>query len=242
MKKSMKQYGYVLVALALAACGGAEESGAQEESSSASSAGGERRREPDDGLAISGLMGTIRQDQVQNALNPRMPRFQRCFEQRMRAVELLGGDIRLAFRIRVDGTVLWVYPAESDIGDRDTERCVLEVAASTQFPRPSGGEAEFRWGFGLDIADGVRPPLHWQADALGRAADAARQLGRQCQARGEGHTITAYIAPGGALLAAGGTMPDETATDALECILAGVRALPLPDPGSYPAKITFTVR
>lgn len=230
----------ILLVLGLGACGGDAETTDETEQSTTS--GSEERREPNDGLAISGLMGTIRQDQVENALHPRLPRFQRCFEQRMGTVELLGGEIRMAFRIHVDGTVAWVYPSESDIGDRDTERCVLGIAASTRFPQPRGGEAEFQWGFGLDPADDLRPPLHWREDSLGRAADEVAALGRRCNARGPGHTITAYISPGGEVLAAGGTMPDQDAGDALDCILEGVRGMAMPDPGSYPAKITFTVR
>ncbi len=238
----MKQctFSCLCLVLGVAGCGGGET--ASDDTEQSTTSGSERPRPVEDNLAVSGLMGTIRQDQVENALNPRMGRFQRCFEQRMRAVELLGGSIRLAFRIHLDGSVAWVYPTETDVGDRDTERCILDVARSTRFPQPRGGEAEFHWGFGLDPDEGLRPPLSWGDDSLRTAAEEVRALGRRCNARGPGHTITAYIEPGGAVLAAGGTMPDENGEDALECILEAVRAIAMPDPGSYPAKITFTVR
>lgn len=236
----MKQW-WCILALGLVACGGSSD-GAQTETQTSETSGSERRPEANDGLGVTGLMGTIRQDQVENALNPRMGRFQRCFMDRMGSVELLGGNIRLAFRVHVDGSVAWVYPEETDIGDRETEQCVLGVARGTRFPQPRGGEAEFHWGFGLDPSEDLRPPLSWEADALGRAADDMRALGRRCGARGPGHTITAYINPGGEVLAAGGTMPDPESETALDCILEGVRGASMPDPGSYPAKITFTVR
>src|SRR5690606_38221140 len=108
--------------------------------------GSETRREREDGVQITGLMGTISREEVEDALNPRMPRFTRCFAQRLGDVEFLAGDIRMAFRISTEGTVLWVYPASSSIGDRETEQCVLGVARETRFPRPHGGEAEFAWG------------------------------------------------------------------------------------------------
>jgi hypothetical protein len=205
------------------------------------SSGGEVQNGTDaDGVSISGLMGTIRRDQIENALNPRMTRFTRCFAQRMGDVEYLGGDIRMSFRVHTDGTVAWVYPADSDIGDRDTERCVIEVARSTRFPRPRGGEAEFSWGFGMDPPDDVRPPLRWEASALGERAEDVAALGAECGARGA-YRVTAYVAPEGAVVAAGGTMPDAESETALECILERVRAMEMPDPGSYPAKITFEV-
>lgn len=225
-------------ALVMSGCGGPSES-ASEASAAADTSGDEREREPNDGAEITGLMGTIRTDEVQNALNPRMPRFMRCFEQRMGEVEFLAGDIRMAFRIHTDGSVAWVYPAESSIGDRQAEQCVLEVARATRFPRPHGGEAEFAWGFGFDAPDDVRPPLNWAAEALGDRLEDVGAVARECSAGGE---ITAYIEPGGRVLAAGGSVTSIDAEAGLDCILEQVRSWEMPDPGSYPAKVTFAVR
>jgi len=238
----MQRFSLLLsLSLALAACGGSDDETQDDGRDMSSTSGSETSSEPDDGVAITGLMGTIRQDQVENALNPRMQRFMRCFSQRMGDVEFLAGNIRLAFRIHVDGSVAWVFPSETDLGDRDAEQCVLGVAQGTRFPRPRGGEAEFHWGFGFDAAEDVRPPLNWQADALGARADDVRQLSRRCRSSGGGHMITAYISPGGDVLAAGGSMPNQDSEGALDCILDAVRAMSMPDPGSYAAKITFEV-
>lgn len=235
----MKRVLFVWTALALGACGGSD-ADANEGQETATTSGSETRTERPDPVAITGLMGTIRQDQVENALTPRMPRFARCFANRMNDVEFLGGNIRLAFRIHVDGSVAWVYPSETDIGDRDTEECVLGVASGTHFPRPRGGEAEFNWGFGIDPSEDVRPPLNWHADALGSRADQVRQLQSTCHTAGT-YSITAYVSPGGDVLAAGGSMPSQDGQAALDCILDAVRGMSMPDPGSYPAKITFEV-
>lgn len=225
----------------LAGCGGGDTT-PTEQAEESSTSGHESRSDPNDGVAITGLMGTIRQDQVENALNPRMNRFMRCFADRMGDVEYLGGNIRLSFRIHTDGTVSWVFPLETDIGDRQAEQCVLGVAQSTRFPRPRGGEAEFNWGFGFDPAEDVRPPLSWAADALGDRASDVSGLARSCHATGGGFSVTAYVEPGGTVLAAGGSMPSAEAEGPLDCILEGVREWTLPDPGSYAAKITFEVR
>ncbi|MGE0788739.1 MAG: AgmX/PglI C-terminal domain-containing protein [Sandaracinaceae bacterium] len=229
----------VVVGLALGGCGGSSEESSEPTERSSSSSGSEERAEPSDGIMVSGLMGTIRSDQVENALNPRMPRFTRCFADRMGTIELLAGDIRMSFRISTDGQVLWVYPSESTVGDRDTERCILDVARGTRFPRPNGGEAEFSWGFGLD-ADGPRPATSWSSTDLGTRESEVRAVGRECRARGS-HRITAYIMPAGSVLAAGGTMPDPEGEGALDCILDRVRSMTMPDPGSWPAKVTFDV-
>lgn len=231
----------LLAALGLVGCGGAEEAEETTVAEEEDTSGGDQNGTDADGVGITGLLGTIRPDQVENALNPRMPRFVRCFSQRMADVEYLGGEIRMSFRVHVDGSVAWVFAEQSDIGDRDTERCVLDVARGTRFPRPSGGEAEFHWGFGMDPPEDVRPPLNWDQSSLGNAADDVAGLRRSCRTRGTYH-ITAYVAPEGEVVAAGGTTPDADSDDTLDCILEGVRGITMPDPGSYPAKITFDVR
>ncbi len=226
-------------AVLLAGCGGGaatSESVARDDGTS-----GDEEREHDDGSQITGLMGTIRSDQVEDALNPRMDRFSRCFADRMGDVEFLSGNIRLSFRIHTDGTVAWVFPSESDVGDRSTEQCVLQVARSTHFPRPRGGEAEFTWGFGFDAPDDVRLPTSWQEDAISERQDDIADLARECNAAG-GSRVTAYIEPGGRVLSAGGSVPSAEAEPALDCIIERVRALEMPDPGSYAAKVTFAVR
>lgn len=234
----MKRSSILLWFLLVAGCGGTDESASEELSTNTS--GSDSARERDDGVTISGLMGTIRRDQVENALNPRMPRFMRCFSERMGEVEYLAGNIRLSFRIHTDGTVAWVYPAESDLGDRAAEQCALGVASSTRFPRPRGGEAEFTWGFGFDASEDTRPPLNWQQDSLGASIAEIREVARRCRAS-EPFAITAYIAPGGGVLAAGGSMPSHASSATLDCILQGLRMMTLPDPGSYAAKVTFSV-
>ncbi len=229
----------LLAVTLLAGCGGGATTNdevAREERTS-----GSERREHDDGSQITGLMGTIRRDQVENALNPRMNRFLRCFADRMGDVEYLAGNMRLSFRIHTDGTVAWVHASQTDVGDRPAEQCVLEVARSTHFPRPRGGEAEFSWGFGFDAPEDVRPPLNWQADAIRDQQEDIEGAARECHVSGD-YQVTVYIAPGGAVQSAGGSTPSAEAEAGLDCILDRVRSMEMPDPGSYAAKVSFPVR
>jgi hypothetical protein len=202
---------------------------------------GSERVEGDDGVEVSGLLGTIRQDQVRGTLEPRMRDFAGCLEARTHTFEALGGEIRLSFRIRTDGSVAWVYPSASTIGDREAERCILEVASRARFPRPHGGEAEFSWGFGIDPPADVRPPLEWDAaQVVPVLARGAPDLASRCRVHGV--RVTAYIAPGGRVIAAGASTPDPDSLERVDCVLDAVRRLAMPDPGSYAAKVTFTVQ
>jgi hypothetical protein len=240
MHRAWVGIGWALV-LSLAGCGSSSESTETAERGEATT-GGEERAERDDGSEITGLLGTIRPDQVDSTLQPRMDSFFRCLEPRLAEVEFLGGDVRLSFRIRTDGSVAWVFPSQSTIGDRQAERCVLGIAARARFPRPRGGEAEFTWGFAFDPPDDVRPPLTWEAQRIGPAlATGAPDLGGRCGVRGA--RVTAYVAPGGRVLTAGASAPDSDTVDtALDCVIDAVRALVMPDPGSYAAKVTFLVQ
>jgi TonB family protein len=222
----------------LAACGGSSET---TETQERATAGDERPAERDDGSQITGLLGTIRPDQVNNTLEPRTEQFFGCLEPRMSEVRFLGGEVRLSFRIHVDGTVAWVYPSQSTLGDRQAERCVLEVASRARFPQPRGGEAEFSWGFAFDPPEDVRAPLAWDATRIGPALlSGAPELAQRCGVSGA--RVTAYVAPGGRVIAAGASAPDADSLSAIDCVIEAVQSLAMPDPGSYAAKVTFLVQ
>jgi hypothetical protein len=238
-----RRWGWVVwgaLAASVAGCGGSSEPAETAERGDAT-AGSESDPEPQDGSEITGLMGTIRQDQVVATLEPRQDSFFRCATQRMNDIEFLGGEVRFSFRIHVDGTVAWVYPSSSTIGDRQVEQCMLEVASRARFPRPHGGEAEFTWGFGFDPPEDVRAPLSWEATRVGPALiSGAPGLAQRCGVRGA--RVTAYVAPGGRVLAAGASAPDADSLGAIDCVIEAVRGLTMPDPGSYAAKVTFLVQ
>lgn len=199
-----------------------------------------REDERDDGSQITGLMGTIRQDQVQNTLEPRMDAFMQCFQQRLTAVQFLGGEITLSFRIHTDGTVMWVYPSRSTLGDRDVETCAMTVASRAHFPRPRGGEAEFSWGFALDPPSDVRAPVSLASGGVeALVASSGSAVRGQCGA-GRYH-VTAYVAPGGAPLAVGVATDSSDSGPNLDCVATAVRSWQFPDPGSYAGKVSFTL-
>ncbi len=232
------------LAAPLAACGAAAQETQTEETTVATQRDDGQRDEPRDGVAITGLMGTISSDSVRDTLQMRQDRFLDCFERRLDDIHVLGGTIELAFRVKVDGTVLWVYPKRSTIGDRETERCILGVASTVRFRRPNGGEAEFSWPFEVAPPDDVRPALSWTSDRVAPLLAQNLDLGSRCRPAGSDVTfsITAYVAPGGAVLAAGGAPSAPHGVDAVDCVLDVVRAWPMPNPGPYPAKITFDIQ
>lgn len=231
----MKRFAASLIIVV--ACGGSTEE--EETTTQETTTGHEEHRhtEPDDGVAIEGLMGTISTMAVERGIEPRMDRFLRCFADRYHAVEVLGGHIELAFRIKTDGSVRWVYPRASTIGDRATERCLVDQAAGIRFSRPHGGEAEFAYPLELDPPDDVRPPLNW--DSAHIEEHVSRRDVSSC-GRGP-YSVTVYIAPGGRILAAGASSEEQDRSADLDCVADQVAEWEMPDPGSYPAKVTFAI-
>jgi len=202
------------------------------------------RQPRDDGVEIEGLMGSLPASAANDALAPRMRQFLRCFSTRMRTVEVLGGAVRMSFRVARDGSVRWVFPVTSTVGDRQVERCLLDIASGVRFPAPQGGEAELSYPLEMDASVDVRPPVAWEpGNVADLVAENGQALVEECAPAGRGTIdVTAYVAPGGRVLAAGGAASDLAGAGALDCLTAGVARWEMPDPGSYFAKVTFRLR
>ncbi|MEY4513725.1 MAG: hypothetical protein RLZZ450_5847 [Pseudomonadota bacterium] len=204
------------------------------------------RPPPSESLSVSGLRGTLSPFEIEGALKPRLPKFLRCAQQRLGAVEVLAGSITLSFHVATNGAVPGVSPIASSLGDRETERCMLEVSQSTRFPPPHGGEADFTWPLELPGDPDVRAPVALGADAA-RSAVGARSgevtAGEALHAScgGGQMLVTAYLDTSGSVLAVGVATPDLATPTELDCIAAGVRSWVFASPGSYLGKVSFTL-
>ncbi len=221
-------------------CGGS--ANAPEPEAAAGTSGREREAaDSRDELAVTGLLGTLSQSEIQNTLEPRMLKFSRCVQRRSGAVEWLSGEVEFSFHIALDGSVAAVFPSASTMGDRDTERCMLDLARSLRFPKPHGGEADFRWPLDVPLDPDVREPVEWDA------AQASEVLSKNAvpalEACGGGaFAITAYVDPEGRVVAAGASVADPNDDTKVDCITDAIKSWVFPSPGSYAAKISFGLR
>ena len=191
-------------------------------------------------MQVEGILGTIPQRRIEETLGAKQPAFQRCFFEGLGDVDMLGGHIKFYFRVGLDGRVEWVQPRGCSIGHRPTEVCLLGLAAQVRFPAPKGGgPAEFVWGFELDSPGGVRPPVAWSEERVSRPVEQQRGTLSKCGVGAEHYIVTAYVAPGGTVLAAGVATDAEPPAQQLDCIAETIESWHMPDPGSYPAKVSF---
>jgi hypothetical protein len=232
------QRSLLLSALLVTACGSPQTLPSSSTSVNARSV--EPAARPPDTMSVSGLRGTLSQHEIAGALDPKLPKFLRCVQQRLGAIEALAGSISFSFEVATNGSVVSVSPTSSTLGDRATERCMLAVAEATRFPAPHGGPADFTWPLEVPIDADVRPPV--ELDPSGARAALGPKLAELPAQCGGGQVIvTAYVDPDGSVLAAGVAAPDVASAAQLDCVSEALHALRMPSPGSYLGKVSFTI-
>ncbi len=196
-------------------------------------------------MNVSSELGQIDPAETDAAFQKLQPALMGCYQDNLKRIEFLGGDVKFFLRVAADGTARWVYLADATLGDRTTERCMLDLARSARWPTPEGGEAEVQKSIGFDPPANVRAPAEWSAD---RVANAIGQRGAElakCKAGASGtFRVTAYVEPqgkGGRVTAAGIAPPDQDDESKADCIIEIVKKMKMPNPGSYAAKVSFTL-
>ncbi len=271
--------GLSLVTLAsLAGCGGAPppkvEEPAKEESH-------ERKAGPN--LQMSQELGSIDQRAVEKTFAGLVSGpLEKCHTQGRDRVELLTGDVKVFLRVDGNGRVKYGFFEDSTLGDRDTEKCIMQVFSSTSWPKPEGGEAEVRSGFGWGPG-GEREPTAWSSDKVTTALMESKHVRKdvdKCKGSVKGDfRVTAYVEPGapehaesadpsdrkakpaakpktapppphakaggggevGHFKAIGMASPNKDGAEKVDCIVEALKGLELPSPGSYMAKVTFSL-
>lgn len=195
--------------------------------------------EAEDTLEVSGLHGTLSEDEIRATLEPKLGKFARCVQIRSSELAWLSGGMRLEFSVSARGEVLSVFPRESTLGDRASERCALQVAEGARFPRPHGGDAQFTWWFDMPIDEEVQAPTDRTASDVGEALSALREVvAHACPGEG-GYTVTAYVDAGGQVISAGAATNAFALSERLDCVSEAVRAFAFPSLGADIAKVTF---
>jgi hypothetical protein len=114
-------------------------------------------------------------------------------------VASLAGDVTVFLRIDATGKARYEYFQASTIGDRDTEKCILDLLARTTWPAPIGGEAEVTHGFGWEAGQ-ERPPVAWESDKVISALDTSASTKHaidQCKRGVSGSLqLTGYVSAG----------------------------------------------
>ena len=150
----------------------------------------------------------------------------------------LAGEIEVAVRIAKNGGVKYAVMAESTLGDRQTEQCIVEAVKKRSWPTPKGGrEGEARQH--LSYIGRGRPATVLTPEQLGGVLKKARAELARCRKEG-GVTVTVHFDPAGKPVNAGAAADGPEAAEAIDCAIAAMMKLRFPSPGGWTGKVTIT--
>jgi hypothetical protein len=227
----------VLAIAACQACGGSEPAPKPPEPTTDSNA------DAPSPVSMSAEIGGLNEEKVDKTFQSALSDFQRCLDDGAKRVEFLGGSVSFFIKIDERGKIDHAHLEKSTIGDRDTEKCLLDSLRHKHWPKPVGGlHGLARKSFDFDPPNDVRAPTSWDGD---RVTEAVAKLSRKLSVckKGDSGTFeaTVYVGTDGSVMAAGVTPPDEAGESDVDCLVSTLKGASLPSPGSWPAKVTFSL-
>jgi hypothetical protein len=193
-------------------------------------------------LKTASELGQVDPAAVKRAFSGLDDKFLDCQKQAVGRVELVAGGVKFFLRIGSDGSAKWAYLEESDVGDHELEKCLVDVVLNAHWPKPDQGDAEARYGMELP-QQGTRPPNDWGPEKVTNAIAKHAEAIDKCKA-GSSSTFraTMYVGPGGKVLAAGVAIPSKDGAERADCLAEALQKMKgLPSPGSWPAKVSFNL-
>lgn len=227
----------ILAVVGSAGCGGSEPNAKSPEPAAEAPEDSTRH------VAMSAEIGGLSEEKVDKAFQRALSGLQHCLDDGAQRVEFLGGSVSFFLKIDADGKVDHAHLEKSTLGDRETEKCMLDSVSRKRWPKPVGGlHGLARKSFDFDPPNDVRAPTPWDS---ARISDAIGKLSKKLSACKNGDDgsfeATLYVATNGSVLAAGVTPPDEAGEADVDCLVGALKSATLPSPGSWPAKVTFSL-
>lgn len=195
-------------------------------------------------MGVQHERGRMERKDVERALAPHLGDLTACFADAVGTRRWLGGTVSIRWDLEADGSLVQVALAESDLGNREIERCLLEVASRPTFPPPKGNAAA-DFSIPIEFPAG-REPMWWDEE-VGDAM--VRRLVPQldaCAAESDGVVpeqalVTAYVTAPGKVESVGFATTGLTGLPALwaDCAERTVLTWRLSDPGKKVGKLMF---
>lgn len=191
---------------------------------------------------IEAEVGALDEEGCKLAFAKARPAIDQCLEDGRGKLPFIEGQMEVFVRVSGDGSTAFAYPRKATFGHRATERCVVDAIAAQHWPKPAGGREGETTQY-LSIETHERRPLDWSGDDLGRNGRKLTAKLKRCMSQHGANSldVTLYIDPDGRVMAAGASSPDEDGRDALQCAADAPKGMRFKSPGSYPAKVTFSL-
>ena len=89
-------------------------------------------------MDLQNEVGVYESADIEDTMAEHMDEVRGCYRKAGRAQRYAGGKVNLRFLVGGDGVPKDVLVIESDLGNFDVERCLVEVARKVKFPAPEG--------------------------------------------------------------------------------------------------------
>lgn len=181
-------------------------------------------------------IGGLSQEDVDDQFKALRPELLDCVTRAADRLHCIGGNLRFRMRIDPKGAVRWVYLPESTVGDRQVERCMLDLIRSRTWPKPLSGDGLAESSLEVEASEA---PSSWPKHRAALFAQKAAAATRSCRRGHRGaFQATAYVAPNGAVTSAGVAPPNEKAEEASDCVVRALMGLRFSGAGNRTSKVT----
>ncbi|MFT3769120.1 MAG: AgmX/PglI C-terminal domain-containing protein [Minicystis sp.] len=200
---------------------------------------GRRRAAP----SFESEIGALDEAKVTQTFAKTIPKLTSCYAKGLERVPYMAGEVHVAVRITKEGGTRWAYLKDSNLGDRETEACILEVLKGLSWPRPEGGEGLADHTFPFVPGGDERPPVAWSPEQLGAPFKNAKGALSQCRKKAGTKALKAtfYVEPDGKPASIGVSSADERGEAAVACVIEALSGLKFPSPGSYASKVSVSI-
>jgi TonB family protein len=202
------------------------------------------RPEADDGVSVSGVLGTLGDDEIAGPFQRAWDDITRCYEQATAQNPYLGGKIAVKLRVGKSGDPEKAFVSESTFGNYNAERCVLEIARTLHFVRPHGGTAA-EFSYPIEFRS-RKPVTTWEEARVSPSVARHKHDVVSCRAQSGDKLppqvmLTVYVAPGGKITSAGLAADAPLDDRFANCLVGKTRQWRLDDPLGKIAKATVGV-
>ncbi len=165
-----------------------------------------------------------------------------CIDAQSGKLDQLGGELRLKLRIDRRGATRWAYLSRSTLGDRDAEKCVLDLVKAKTWPKPLGGEGLAEKDFVVDPR--TEPVALDERRTQAPVAHARAEAGKCRRGVPGSFFATVYLHADGRVVTAGVAVPSEKGEDVADCVVEALRKVRFrgAGPDARPVKLSFEFR
>jgi hypothetical protein len=165
---------------------------------------------------------------------------QRCLSEGSARLSAIGGEFKLRLRINRDGGARWAYVSESTLGDRATEKCLIDLVREKSWPKPVGGEGLAEKAYAIDAPTA---PVVLEEKKMIADVTRARAAASRCRRGVAGSFFaTVHVRPDGHVAAAGVAPPNERGEGVADCVVDALRKLRFRPSAPRAAKVSFEIR